>query len=1369
MTRKLFAIGGWVLILSGLIAIPWITHSASAATWIPLNGIQTQAEAPKIELISSDLTSIQLKVALSGFSHEAIATKGGNFSRLMIGDEGYTTDIGKPQLPVIRQLIEIPYGAKPELIIGPTVARQGTLAEFGIPNRIIPVQPPIEKIPGAKEAAPFVMDQASYAQAGYAIGQFARLGEEGYLRGHHFVLLEVFPIDYNPAAGTLLITSEIQIQIRLTGSDVALTRAMKARYADPYVQALAQRLFVNSGSYGELDLIPPPIGLLIITSPHNAGLQVVQDLVEWKEQKGYHTTLATTQQTGTTTTQIKAYIQNAYDTWPIPPNFVLLIGDVDVIPYWPAGGPGTDLYYATLEGSDYFNDVGIGRLSPSNDGNLANMINKTLDYEQAVWTFNTWEKKAVFMASNDNWTVSEGTHNYVISHYLDPDGYTSYRLYCHTYGATTQQVTDNINAGRSLAIYSGHGSVTSWADGPPFSQSNVQALVNTVYPLVTSHACLTGQYMSGECFGETWIRTSHGTMAFWGSVDYTYWDEDDILEKGMFEGFFDEQAPQQDQNLTWIAGMTDYGKYYLWQHYGGSGMSQSYWEQYNILGDPTVDIWTDVPQNLTVNFPAAIVIGQNSLQVTVSGYPDWAMVNVYSDAEELQFTDYVTNGVVTFNLGTGFTVPGTMNVWVTGHDCLPYHGTASIIPPSGPYVIFDSLVVEDSPLGNGNGQLDYGETSELTIYAKNVGVATANDVTLNISSPDSLLTILDGSEFLGTLAPGAVGHTNRGFTVHASSQLPDEHALACQLTAVSGSSNWNSTFSILGHAPVVEYDSLIIHDTGGNQNGCLDPGETAGLEVFLKNNGSSSVSAVAYTASCTDPYITITVNSANVGVLQPGQTGSGTITVSVSAACPQEHTVTFDLAITGSSGYTNSDHFSTVIGNILYAPTGPDGYGYSAYDPYDAPETPDYNWVEISADSGGLGTLIPFTLDDQTFTYPLPFSFRYYGAQYDTFTVGANGWVAMGRVGADDYSNSGIPNSDGPPNMIAAYWEDLSPQRTNSGKVWRWYDAANHRLIVEYNHIEQYAPLGAFETFQVILLDEAYYPTSTNDGRIKVQYKDISGSFQTEGTVGIENAAQTIGLQYLFDGAYDVHAHPAADGFAILYTTPTSLPSVTVTLTPYGTPIQIPASGGSFNYNIAGANNGSSQVVADVWCMATLPNGSNYGPVLGPVTLTMPAGFSLNRDRTQAVPGSAPPGNYIYHAYIGDYPGTIWDEDNFPFTKLTTGGALWVGEWANSGESFEDWLIVDQKTLPQAYSLEQNYPNPFNPLTTIRYQLPEANHVKLEIFDISGSRVALLVDGAREAGAHNVTWDASGMASGLYFCRLQAGDFRKVSKMMLVK
>jgi len=89
--------------------------------------------------------------------------------------------------------------------------------------------------------------------------------------------------------------------------------------------------------------------------------------------------------------------------------------------------------------------------------------------------------------------------------------------------------------------------------------------------------------------------------------------------------------------------------------------------------------------------------------------------------------------------------------------------------------------------------------------------------------------------------------------------------------------------------------------------------------------------------------------------------------------------------------------------------------------------------------------------------------------------------------------------------------------------------------------------------------------------------------------------------------------------------------------------------------------------------------------------------------------------------------------------------------------------------LPVDVTLHQNYPNPFNPSTQISFEIPEASHVRLEVFDMSGRRVALLVDEGRPAGAHTVNFDAAGLSSGIYMSRLQAGGQVFTRRMTLVK
>jgi Secretion system C-terminal sorting domain/Kelch motif/Galactose oxidase, central domain len=89
--------------------------------------------------------------------------------------------------------------------------------------------------------------------------------------------------------------------------------------------------------------------------------------------------------------------------------------------------------------------------------------------------------------------------------------------------------------------------------------------------------------------------------------------------------------------------------------------------------------------------------------------------------------------------------------------------------------------------------------------------------------------------------------------------------------------------------------------------------------------------------------------------------------------------------------------------------------------------------------------------------------------------------------------------------------------------------------------------------------------------------------------------------------------------------------------------------------------------------------------------------------------------------------------------------------------------------VPHAYSLSQNYPNPFNPSTVIKYSLPKAGLVKLVVFDILGREVRTLVNEVKTAGIYSVNFDASSLASGVYFYKVESGDFVQTKKMLLIK
>jgi hypothetical protein len=96
-------------------------------------------------------------------------------------------------------------------------------------------------------------------------------------------------------------------------------------------------------------------------------------------------------------------------------------------------------------------------------------------------------------------------------------------------------------------------------------------------------------------------------------------------------------------------------------------------------------------------------------------------------------------------------------------------------------------------------------------------------------------------------------------------------------------------------------------------------------------------------------------------------------------------------------------------------------------------------------------------------------------------------------------------------------------------------------------------------------------------------------------------------------------------------------------------------------------------------------------------------------------------------------------------------------------------LIEKTNTIPLKFILYQNYPNPFNPATMINYQLPMTSDVDISIYNLLGQKVWTLLNERKQAGYHQVKWDASGFASGIYYYRIEAGEFRDVKKMILLR
>ncbi|CUT01050.1 T9SS type A sorting domain-containing protein, partial [Candidatus Kryptobacter tengchongensis] len=131
--------------------------------------------------------------------------------------------------------------------------------------------------------------------------------------------------------------------------------------------------------------------------------------------------------------------------------------------------------------------------------------------------------------------------------------------------------------------------------------------------------------------------------------------------------------------------------------------------------------------------------------------------------------------------------------------------------------------------------------------------------------------------------------------------------------------------------------------------------------------------------------------------------------------------------------------------------------------------------------------------------------------------------------------------------------------------------------------------------------------------------------------------------------------------------------------------------------------------------------------------------------------------------------------DNWVYAIAIDGqGNKWIGTYEGLAVYREGGVILDvyekdEKIMPKEFALYQNYPNPFNPSTFIKFDLPREAKVKLGVYDVMGRLVKVLIDEQMQAGRYRVEFRGDGLASGVYFYRLEAGGFVSVKKMVLVK
>jgi len=667
--------------------------------------------------------NIHINFNLKDLSDNTINTDLGDFTVFEIPNSGFIGDLGKPLLPVKTCLFAVP-----------TLDLSFSIVDFHIKGtylvgRIYPAQKP--QTDDNYDDNEFIIDENFYQIDKNYPGKLGEIITKGKIRDISFVKIEFYPVQYNPKKQIATIYDEITISLSW---DKGQTVSVESDFSHSSFSNLYESIFLNWQGFNDNTLIMEQTygsredgcDYLIITHPD--FYSEILELANWKHYKGYNTKLVDTNVTGDTSNEIQQYIQNAYDTWDPRPSYLLLVGDSEFIPT-SYSSTGTDLYYVTVDGSDYFPDMYHGRIPVDTAQEAELIVDKILKYERDPPSLESFYENFVVAAyfqddEQDGYETrrfvrtSEEVRDYLLTldyeiervyvteSYINPTHYNN-GYYGNgeplpeellrpnfAWDGDAEDIVNAIENGIFILNHRDHGFEDGWGD-PYFDTSHVEELTNgDLTPVVFSINCLTGRFDDYECFAEEFLRKEGGgAVAVFAATRVSYSGYNDFLCRGFYDAQwpeFDTEIGDNDTSLYTLGEIMNYGKVFMTQTWGDPWGYEDYtFELFHIFGDPTMEIWTEVPKNLDVSYQ--FVGDYVEVEVTGDAGPvEGALVCI--SQESGFYAKGFTGSTGTVNLDTSTAViEEEVNLAASAHNYITYNETfflnqAPEIPekPNGP-------------------------------------------------------------------------------------------------------------------------------------------------------------------------------------------------------------------------------------------------------------------------------------------------------------------------------------------------------------------------------------------------------------------------------------------------------------------------------------------------------------------------------------------------------------------------------------------------------------------------------------------------------------------------------------------------------------
>ena len=652
-----------------IILLAW-SVTGFTSNWVDISS--SKSVPAKIKLISSTIGKSTVQFSLDGFNLREVQTSNGPAYCVEVEHSTPVLEAGSPDLPKMTVSLVIPDQAGMSLRIVSANYKD-------YPNMMIAPSKGVIMRDIDPSTVPFSFG-ATYTADKFYPGTLCDTREPYIIRDVRGQTIIAYPFQYNPVSKILRVYHNLTIELYQTSEtgNNPLPSTVSSKKISQDFQPVFRHQFGNFDAMTYTPLAEYGKLLVICYGPF---MNAMQPYINWKRAEGYETEMINKDSAGATSAQIRTFIANYYNTNGL--THVLLVGDGAQVPTNTGGGLGgpSDNAYGYVAGTDHYADIFIGRFSAENESQVMTMVQRTLEYEQSpAFLTDDWYTTVIGIGSDQGpGDDNEMDYQHIRNQQTQLLGYKytmNPELFDGSQGGndangnpTPPMVATEVNNGSSLILYTGHGSNTSWGTSG-FSNNNVNQLTNVgKLPFIWSVACVNGNFTTGTCFAEAWLRASQGgqptgAIAFLGSTIHQSWNSPMEGQDAMTNILIESDSTNIKRTF---AGLSINGCMKMIDSYGTDGANMA--DTWTIFGDPTIMVRTAVPQPITANYDTVLFVTDSTLEVNCS--VNGARVTATA-ANTILATGVVVNNTVNLSFPALTTAFDTIHLVITAYNMLPH-------------------------------------------------------------------------------------------------------------------------------------------------------------------------------------------------------------------------------------------------------------------------------------------------------------------------------------------------------------------------------------------------------------------------------------------------------------------------------------------------------------------------------------------------------------------------------------------------------------------------------------------------------------------------------------------------------------------------